>query len=150
MWCWILPWYICLHVFTWLNSECDVHFSGRLEPPAAPHLLNIIQDLSYKLFISTQHLSSSCSSDSIITEEECIHVLGIRCHLLLYTRDGLHLPVFVLLIEESPVYYFVLLLWGDEVLDDQMSETWIDYQAEEGTAQVEEWTEEAKWIYTST
>ena len=44
------------------------------------------------------------------------------CHLLLHTRDGLRLPVLILVIQVRPVDDLVLLLRGDEVLDDQVPE----------------------------
>ncbi len=69
--------------------------------------------------------------------------LLISCDLLLYTGDGFHFPVFILLIKVSPVDYFVLLLQGNEVLNDEMPERRTDErtdgktdrQTDEGEAQ---------------
>lgn len=47
---------------------------------------------------------------------------GVFCYVLLYTRDGLHFPVVIFLINEDPVDNLVLLLQGNEILNDQMSE----------------------------
>ena len=54
------------------------------------------------------------------------NMLWIFCNLLLYSCDRLHFPILILLINVGSVDYFVLLLWGNEVLDDQMPERQTD------------------------
>lgn len=56
-----------------------------------------------------------------MTEETCSEYPA-TCDLLLYACDGLHLPLLNLVVEESPVYYFVLLRYRDEVFNNQMPE----------------------------